>query len=58
MSFTVARVLASVYVGYNNGFNNLTLDRSFVPPQVFNSNPSIACTNRLFFVKLSYLFRY
>ena len=48
----------AVYVGYNNGFNNLTLDRSFVPPQVFNSNPSIASTSRLFFVKLSYLFRY
>jgi hypothetical protein len=48
----------AVYVGYNNGFNNLSLDRTFVPPQVFNTNPSVASTSRLFFVKLSYLFRY
>ena len=48
----------AVYVGYNNGFNNLTLDRTFVPPQVFNSNPSVTSTSHLFFVKLSYLFRY
>ena len=48
----------AVYIGYNNGVNNLTLDRSLMPPQVFNTNPSIASTSHLFFVKLSYLFRY
>lgn len=47
----------AVYAGYNNGMSNLILDRSFLPPQVGFGN-RLESTSHLFFVKLSYLFRY
>lgn len=48
----------AIYAGYNNGYSNLALDRSVTPPQVlFQDSPSNS-TNRVFFIKLSYLFRY
>ncbi|HVO58114.1 MAG TPA: DUF5916 domain-containing protein [Dongiaceae bacterium] len=48
----------ALYVGYNNGLSNLDLDRSVAPPAVvYQGNPTNR-TSQLFFVKLSYLFRF
>jgi hypothetical protein len=46
----------AIYVGYNNGFTNLTL----LPgaSQVMLQGPANNTTNRLFFVKASYLLRF
>lgn len=46
----------AVYVGYNNGFNDLRLQG--LPPLVVATNKSLNSTSHLFFVKLSYLLRY
>ena len=48
----------AVYVGYNNGFNNLAMDNSVMPPQVRYTLSGILSTSQLFFVKVSYLLRY
>jgi hypothetical protein len=48
----------AVYVGYNNGLNNLALDNTLVPPQVRYTASGINSNSTLFFVKVSYLFRY
>jgi len=45
----------ALYVGYNNSFSNLQLNGT--APPILQSSPS-NMTGRLFFVKLSYLFRY
>jgi len=47
----------AIYVGYNNGFTNLTLQPG-APPQVMLLGPANNTTNRLFFVKASYLLRF
>jgi hypothetical protein len=47
----------AVYVGYNNGFTDLTLNPNASPPVKPLGAPNNA-TNRLFFVKLSYLLRF
>jgi hypothetical protein len=47
----------AVYVGYNNGYTDLLL-RSGAPPFVTALGAPNNSTSRLFFVKLSYLFRY
>jgi hypothetical protein len=48
----------ALYVGYNNSFSNLRLDDTVVPPQVVYQQSPFNTTGRLFFVKLSYLFRF
>jgi Domain of unknown function (DUF5916)/Carbohydrate family 9 binding domain-like len=48
----------ALYVGYNNSFSNLRLDETTVPPQVVYQQSPFNTTGRLFFVKLSYLFRF
>jgi hypothetical protein len=48
----------ALYVGYNNSFSNLRLDDTAAPPQVLLQHSPTNTTGRLFFVKLSYLFRY
>jgi hypothetical protein len=48
----------AIYVGYNNGWNNLALDRSVTPPQVVYQSAPNNSNSQLFFVKLSYLFRF
>jgi hypothetical protein len=48
----------ALYVGYNNSFSNLRLDDTAVPPQVVYQQSPFNTTSRLFFVKLSYLFRF
>jgi Domain of unknown function (DUF5916)/Carbohydrate family 9 binding domain-like len=45
----------ALYIGYNNSFTNLNLDNSGAP---FLQRSPTNTTGRLFFVKLSYLFRY
>lgn len=47
----------AVYVGYNNGYNDLLL-HSGAPPFVTALGAPNNSNSRLFFVKLSYLFRY
>jgi hypothetical protein len=48
----------ALYVGYNNGLSNLRLDESLSTPAVtFQGSPTNR-TSQLFFVKLSYLFRF
>ena len=48
----------ALYVGYNNGLSNLRLDESLPTPAVtFQGSPANR-TSQLFFVKLSYLFRF
>lgn len=47
----------AIYVGYNNGFTNLAVQPG-APPQVILSGPANNTTNRLFFVKASYLLRF
>jgi hypothetical protein len=46
----------AVYVGYNNGFTDLTLQG--IPPTVKGQGAPNNSTTRLFFVKLSYLLRF
>ena len=48
----------ALYVGYNNSYSNLFLDETTVPPQVILQRSPTNTTSRLFFVKLSYLFRF
>jgi hypothetical protein len=51
----------AVYVGYNNGYNDLTLHPGappLVPPFVKVQGAPDNSTNRLFFIKLSYLLRF
>lgn len=48
----------ALYVGYNNGLNNLLLDESVVPSQVLYQHSVANSNSQLFFVKLSYLFRF
>jgi hypothetical protein len=48
----------ALYVGYNNSFSNLRLDDTVAPPQVVYQQSPFNTTGRLFFVKLSYLFRF
>jgi Domain of unknown function (DUF5916) len=48
----------ALYVGYNNGFSNLNLDQTLSPPQVVYQRTLSNSTSQLFFVKLSYLFRF
>jgi hypothetical protein len=45
----------ALYVGYNNSFTNLNLDNTGTP---FLQRSPTNTTGRVFFVKLSYLFRY
>jgi len=48
----------AIYVGYNTGLSNLALDQTAPTPSVFyQSNPTNRNT-QLFFVKVSYLFRF
>jgi hypothetical protein len=47
----------AVYVGYNNGYSDLTLRPGATPPVTAQGAPNNS-TNRLFFVKLSYLLRF
>jgi hypothetical protein len=47
----------AVYLGYNNGFTDLTLNPSASPP-VKPLGPPNNSTSRLLFVKLSYLLRF
>jgi hypothetical protein len=47
----------AVYVGYNNGFTDLSLHPGMTPPVAVMGAPNNS-TTRLFFVKLSYLLRY
>jgi hypothetical protein len=47
----------AVYLGYNNGYNDLTLHPG-APPFVTAQGAPNNSTSRLFFVKLSYLFRF
>jgi hypothetical protein len=48
----------ALYVGYNNSFSNLRLDDTTAPPQPVLQRSPFNTTGRLFFVKLSYLFRF
>jgi hypothetical protein len=48
----------ALYIGYNNSYSNLFLDETTVPPQVILQRSPTNTTSRLFFVKLSYLFRF
>jgi Domain of unknown function (DUF5916) len=48
----------AVYVGYNNGLSNLALDQAMPSPSVFYQGSAANRTSQLFFVKLSYLFRF
>jgi len=47
----------ALYIGYNNSFSNLRLDETTTPAVLLQRSPS-NMTSRLFFIKLSYLFRY
>jgi uncharacterized protein DUF5916 len=47
----------ALYVGYNNGFNDLTLQPG-LPPFVTALGPANNSNSRLFFVKASYLLRF
>jgi len=48
----------ALYIGYNNSFSNLRLDETATPAQVLLQRSPSNMTGRLFFIKLSYLFRY
>jgi hypothetical protein len=48
----------ALYVGYNNGLNNLFLDESVIPSQVIYQRSVANSNTQLFFVKFSYLFRF
>lgn len=47
----------AVYIGYTDAYGDLRVDSQLVPPVGYRSSP-LTSTGRLFFVKLSYLFRY
>jgi hypothetical protein len=47
----------AVYVGYSDAYGNLQLDNTLMPPITVRGAPTTS-TGRLFFVKVSYLFRY
>ena len=47
----------AVYVGYTDGYTNLQVNNLLVPPIIATGSPTTS-TGRLFFVKVSYLFRY
>jgi hypothetical protein len=47
----------AIYLGYNSGLNNLRLDETLPTPVVYQANPTNR-NNQLFFVKISYLFRF
>jgi hypothetical protein len=48
----------AVYVGYNNGLNNLRLDETLPTPAVRYQGSPTNRSSQLFFVKVSYLFRF
>jgi hypothetical protein len=48
----------AIYVGYNSGLNNLALDQTIPTPSVFYQGSPTNRNNQLFFVKVSYLFRF
>jgi len=49
----------ALYVGSNNGLSNLSLDNQSLPtPSVLYQSSPTNRTSQLFFVKLSYLFRF
>jgi len=48
----------ALYVGYNNGLGNLSLDQSLPTPSVFYQASPSNRNSQLVFVKLSYLFRF
>ena len=48
----------AIYVGYNSGLSNLALDQSAPNPSVFYKGNPTNRNTQLFFVKLSYLFRF
>jgi len=48
----------AVYVGYNDSYTDLRLHPTPLPPFVSNLGSPTNSTGRLFFVKVSYLFRY
>ncbi len=48
----------AVYLGYTDGYSNLTLHTLPPPPFVTALGSPTNSTGRLFFIKLSYLFRY
>jgi Domain of unknown function (DUF5916) len=48
----------ALYIGYNNSFGNLRVDETTNPAQVLYQRSPTNTTGRLFFIKLSYLFRY
>jgi len=49
----------ALYVGYNSGLSNLSLDNQSLPtPSVLYQSSPTNRTSQLFFVKLSYLFRF
>jgi hypothetical protein len=48
----------ALYVGYNNGLSNLHLDETLSAPAVGYQSSPFNRTNQIFFVKLSYLFRF
>jgi hypothetical protein len=47
----------AIYVGYNDGLDNLSLDNSLLPPQVRYTLSGMHLTSQLFFIKMSYLLR-
>lgn len=48
----------ALYIGYNSSLSNLRLDETAVPPQVLYQSSPTERNSQLFFVKLSYLFRF
>src|SRR5438477_4713450 len=48
----------AVYLGYNSGLSNLALDQSMSAPSVFYQGSPTNRNSQLFFVKVSYLFRF
>src|SRR5229473_3938547 len=48
----------AVYLGYTDGYSDLKLHTAPAPPFVTNLGSPTNSTGRLFFIKLSYLFRY
>jgi hypothetical protein len=48
----------AIYLGYNSGLNNLALDQTILAPSVFYQGSPTNRNNQLFFVKVSYLFRF
>ncbi|MGH9578608.1 MAG: hypothetical protein ACRD3R_14305, partial [Terriglobales bacterium] len=48
----------AVYVGYTDSYANVRLDSLALPPRVVPTGSPNQPVGRLFFVKLSYLFRF